>query len=228
MRGQKAQKMDDVRETLDRLIRENGDDYSGLSKMLGRNAAYIQQFIKRGSPRKLDPEDRLRLASFYGIDEQLLGGPPPTGSDGMVEVPVLRKLTPAKGASLSVVRVMGDSMEPTLSDGDDVLVDASDHGSRLRDGIYVMRIDDTLVVKRIALRPDSPFITIASDNPTYPTWEVPLRFFGRNFITFGKPRGGGFTQTLGHFERRFFCAIIFLDCCFQFLAVINDKRQTVP
>ena len=199
MRGQKAQKMDDVRETLDRLIRENGDDYSGLSKMLGRNAAYIQQFIKRGTPRKLDPEDRLRLASFYGIDEQLLGGPPPTGNDGMVEVPVLdvnvsaghgavatsedrktrfsfderwlRKLTPARGASLSVVRVMGDSMEPTLSDGDDVLVDASDHGSRLRDGVYVMRIDDTLVVKRIALRPDSPFITIASDNPTYPTWE---------------------------------------------------------
>ena len=76
--------MDDVRETLDRLIRENGDDYSGLSKMLGRNAAYIQQFIKRGTPRKLDPEDRLRLASFYGIDEQLLGGPPPTGNDGMV------------------------------------------------------------------------------------------------------------------------------------------------
>jgi len=191
--------MDDVRETLERLIRENRDDYSGLSKMLGRNAAYIQQFIKRGTPRKLDQEDRLRLASFYGVDEQLLGGPPPTGSDGMVEVPVLdvnvsaghgalatsedrktrfsfderwlRKLTPARGVSLSVVRVMGDSMEPTLSDGDDVLVDASDHGSRLRDGIYVMRIDDTLVVKRIALRPDSPFITIASDNPTYPTWE---------------------------------------------------------
>ena len=68
MRGRKAQKMDDVRKTLDRLIRENGDDYSGLSKMLGRNAAYIQQFIKRGTPRKLDPEDRLRLASFYGID----------------------------------------------------------------------------------------------------------------------------------------------------------------
>ena len=191
--------MDDVRKTLDRLIRENGDDYSGLSKMLGRNAAYIQQFIKRGTPRKLDQEDRLRLASFYGVDEQLLGGPPPTGSDGMVEVPVLdvnvsaghgalatsedrktrfsfderwlRKLTPARGVSLSVVRVMGDSMEPTLSDGDDVLVDASDHGSRLRDGVYVMRIDDTLVVKRIALRPDSPFITIASDNPNYPTWE---------------------------------------------------------
>ncbi|WP_422342841.1 S24 family peptidase [Parasphingorhabdus sp.] len=190
--------MDDVREILERLIRQNGDDYSGLSKMLGRNAAYIQQFIKRGSPRKLDPDDRRALASFYGIDEQLLGGPAPKDTDGMVEVPVLdvnasagygalatsedketrfsfderwlRRLTPAKGASLSVIRVIGDSMEPTLSDGDDVLVDASDYGSRLRDGIYVVRVDDTLMVKRIALRPDSKFVSISSDNPTYPTW----------------------------------------------------------
>lgn len=191
--------MDDVRQNLDRLIRENRDDYSGLSKMLGRNAAYIQQFIKRGTPRKLDPEDRRKLASFYGIDEEALGGPPPSGSDGMVEIPVLdvnvsaghgalatsedkktrfsfdqrwlRNLTSARGPSLSVVLVMGDSMEPTLYDGDNVLVDASDHGSRLRDGIYVIRIDDTLVVKRIALRPDSSLITIASDNLAYPTWD---------------------------------------------------------
>ena len=190
--------MDDVRETLERLIRQNGDEYSGLSKMLGRNRAYIQQFIKRGTPRKLDPDDRRQLASFYGVDEQVLGGPPSVDTDGMVEVAVLdvnasaghgalatsedketrfsfderwlRRLTPAKGASLSVIRVIGDSMEPTLSDGDDVLVDASDHGSRLRDGIYVVRVDDTLMVKRIALRPDSKFVSISSDNPAYPTW----------------------------------------------------------
>ena len=198
MQDRKAQQMDDVRATLDRLIQENKDDYSGLSRMLGRNAAYIQQFIKRGSPLKLDPDDRRRLASFYGVDEQVLGGPPNLDTDGMIEVPVLdvnvsaghgaiatnedrttrfsfderwlRRLTPAKGASLSVIRVIGDSMEPTLSDGDDVLVDASDHGSRLRDGIYVIRIDDTLLVKRIALRPDSKSVTIASDNPAHPTW----------------------------------------------------------
>ena len=36
----------------------------------------------------------------------------------------LRKLTPAsKSPSLSIIGVRGDSMEPTLSDGDDVLVD---------------------------------------------------------------------------------------------------------
>ena len=61
-------------------------------------------------------------------------------------------------------------MEPTLSDGDEVLVDASDHGARLRDGIYVLRSDDTLVVKRIAIKPGAKQITISSDNPAYPSW----------------------------------------------------------
>ncbi len=45
---------DDARANLDRLIRERGETYGGISKLLGRNAAYIQQFVKRGSPRKLD------------------------------------------------------------------------------------------------------------------------------------------------------------------------------
>ena len=166
--------------------------------MLGRNPAYIQQFIKRGSPRKLDDEDRKTLACFFGVDEQVLGGPANPVTDGMVEIPVLdveasagfgavaasetahtrfgfderwlRHLTSAKSASLSIVGVKGDSMEPTLSDGDEVLVDASDHGSRLRDGIYVLRSDDSLVVKRIAIKPGGRQITIASDNPAYPTW----------------------------------------------------------
>ena len=82
----------------------------------------------------------------------------------------LRRLTAAKSASLSIVGVMGDSMEPTLSDGDEVLVDASDHGSKLRDGIYVLRADEALVVKRIAIKPGGKQVTIASDNPAYPTW----------------------------------------------------------
>lgn len=37
----------DARETLDRMIRSNGETYAGLSRMLGRNSAYVQQFITR-------------------------------------------------------------------------------------------------------------------------------------------------------------------------------------
>lgn len=191
--------MEHVREELDRLIQQQRLGYSSISRMIGRNSSYIQQFIKRGSPRKLDDDDRRTLASFFGVDEQVLGGPPAAMRDGLIEIPVLNvdasagfgaiaesetahtrfgfderwlaRLTRAKSASLSIIHVLGDSMEPTLSDGDEVLVDASDQGSRLRDGIYVLRADDALVVKRVTLKPGGRKITISSDNSAYPSWD---------------------------------------------------------
>ncbi|KWV93851.1 MAG: hypothetical protein ACJAVZ_002405 [Afipia broomeae] len=191
--------MEHVREELDRLIQQRRLGYSSISRMIGRNSSYIQQFIKRGSPRKLDDDDRRTLASFFGVDEQVLGGPPAPMRDGLIEIPVLNvdasagfgaiaesetahtrfgfderwlgRLTRAKSASLSIIHVLGDSMEPTLSDGDEVLVDASDQGSRLRDGIYVLRADDALVVKRVTLKPGGRNITISSDNSAYPSWD---------------------------------------------------------
>ena len=41
---------------------------------------------------------------------------------------------------------------------------------RLRDGIYVLRADDALVVKRLALHPAGQRVTVQSDNPAYPDW----------------------------------------------------------
>ena len=189
--------MEQVRETLDRLLSERKAGYAAVSRLLGRNSSYIQQFIKRGSPRQLEREDVSMLAQFLGVKEEVLGGQPDS-SHGMVEIAVLdleasagfgaiaagenaytrfgfderwlNARTAAKPAKLSIIRVAGDSMEPTLSAGDEVLVDASEQALRLRDGIYVLRTDDTLMVKRIAITPGSRRITIASDNPAYPTW----------------------------------------------------------
>jgi len=191
--------MEHIREELDRLIQQRRLGYSSISRMIGRNSSYIQQFIKRGSPRKLDDDDRRTLACFFGVDEQVLGGPPAPMRDGLIEIPVLNvdasagfgaiaesetahtrfgfderwlaRLTRAKSASLSIIHVLGDSMEPTLSDGDEVLVDASDQSSRLRDGIYVLRADDALVIKRVTLKPGGRKITISSDNSAYPSWD---------------------------------------------------------
>ena len=61
-------------------------------------------------------------------------------------------------------------MAPTLNPGDDILVDLDDCEERLRDGIYVLRVDDALVVKRLALNPRGRRLTIQSDNPAYPDW----------------------------------------------------------
>lgn len=197
-----------ARETLDRLIRERGSTYGAVSALLRKNPAYIQQYIKRGTPRKIDEEDRRTLARFFGVDEQLLGGPeegPPVRRTAMrprnnpiVLVPRL-SLGASAGAgtldedeaaadafgfnerwlrdlggrpdSLSIIRVDGESMAPTLDHGDDIMVDRSDGAGRLRDGIYVLRLDDMLMVKRVATTLRRGCFSIRSDNPAYPSWE---------------------------------------------------------
>lgn len=191
--------MSDPRLELERLCEERGEDFAGLSRMLGRNAAYIQQFVRRGVPKRLGEEERRKLARYFAVPETLLGGPAgdaaPAGLVSVIRHPVsvsagpgaivneelgkpylafderwLKSLTPTSPASLSIVRVEGDSMSPTLNAGDDVLVDPGDSAERLRDGIYVLRIDDALVVKRIALNRLGRRVTVQSDNPAYADW----------------------------------------------------------
>lgn len=190
----------DPRLVIERLCAERGEDFAGLSRMLGRNAAYIQQYVRRGVPKRLKEEERRKLARYFSISETLLGGPQDGGAthSSLVSImrhPVmasagsgaivaeelgkpyfafderwLRGLTPTDPGRLSIVRVDGDSMTPTLNAGDDILVDLGDGIDRLRDGIYVLRIDEALVVKRIALNPLGRRVTIQSDNPAYPDW----------------------------------------------------------
>jgi phage repressor protein C with HTH and peptisase S24 domain len=189
----------DPRVVLERLCAERGEDFAGLSRMLGRNPAYIQQFVRRGVPKRLKEEERRKLARYFAISETLLGGPAePRGPDGLISIkrhPVmasagpgafvdegigkpyfgfderwLKALTPTPPSNLSIVRVEGDSMSPTLNDGDDILVDLGDSAERLRDGIYVLRVDEALVVKRLALSPMGRRVTVQSDNPAYPDW----------------------------------------------------------
>lgn len=192
----------DPREALDRLLKERGEDYAGLSRLIGKNPAYIQQFIKRGTPRKLDEDDRRTIARYLGVSEELLGGRGSRQADddagGMIRVPRLdvdasaghgaiaegeevvahiafdpnwlRQLCKGGTNKLSFIRVQGDSMSPTLADGDDILVDGADGADRLRDGIYVLRREDTLMVKRLAINPFAARATVSSDNPAYPEW----------------------------------------------------------
>ena len=60
-------------------------------------------------------------------------------------------------------------MEPTLTDGDEILVEAAG-SDRPRDGIYVLRMDDALVVKRLAFNPAGRRVSVKSDNSAYPSW----------------------------------------------------------
>lgn len=189
----------DPRQRLLQLATDRGASLSALSDLIGRNSTYLQQFIRKGSPRKLEETDRRTLARFFGVDESELGAPEefssptlpkPTRGD-WVDVPRLPLGASAGPGALaleelpigafrfsarwlreqgldprmlSAIRVEGDSMEGTLRDGDEILVDRSPRP--LRDGIHVVRAGDALLVKRVDLgRPGT--ITLVSDNPAY-------------------------------------------------------------
>src|SRR3954470_6492932 len=81
--------VNDPRQVIQRLCAERGDDFAGLSRMLGRNPAYIQQFVRRGTPRRLGEDERRKLARYFAISESLLGGPAADAvapSEGLVSV----------------------------------------------------------------------------------------------------------------------------------------------
>lgn len=200
-----------VRQRLNALIKESSeDDYTSVSALIGKNHAYMQQYIRRGNPRRLKEQDRRKLAWHFGIPEWELGGPDAdyetapaqhfseTRGGGVVLIPSydvkasagagtnveydsvdqflpfraswLREVSSSSPSDLTVICVRGDSMYPTLSDGDNILVDltATEPG---RDGIYVLRSGGDLHVKRISLSPTKGRITVKSDNPLYESWE---------------------------------------------------------
>ena len=69
-------------------------------------------------------------------------------------------------SSLALINVKGDSMEPTLSNGDVILVDMSKDGFD-DNAVYVLRLNGTLLVKRVKRNLDGS-VLVSSDNVMYP------------------------------------------------------------
>lgn len=199
----------DERDKLLRLAQASGVSLALLSDMIGRNPSYLQQFIRKGSPRRLEERDRRVLATFFGVREAELGGPEsiaqeksygksrvaPNRAD-WVEVPRLDVGASAgpgalpdaeepfdafrfsqrwlreqglESAQLSAITARGDSMEPLLRDGDEILVDRAPRP--FRDGVHVVRLGDSLMVKRVASAGQGRF-ALLSQNLAYPPVEV--------------------------------------------------------
>ncbi|AQS83879.1 MAG: S24 family peptidase [Gluconobacter sp.] len=68
-------------------------------------------------------------------------------------------------SNLVAVTVRGDSMYPTLSDGDIVFVDTGDHAV-ITGSVYVMRRDTDLLIKRLSWNMSGDLV-VSSDNSQY-------------------------------------------------------------
>jgi phage repressor protein C with HTH and peptisase S24 domain/transcriptional regulator with XRE-family HTH domain len=79
----------------------------------------------------------------------------------------------ASPADLYLIHVEGESMEPTLRPGDVILVDHRQAAALPSDGVYVLRMDDTLLVKRLQRLPGAQ-VRVTSDNAAYQPFTVSL------------------------------------------------------
>lgn len=78
----------------------------------------------------------------------------------------------ARPQDLYLIRVSGDSMEPTLRSGDTILVDR--RATRPdREGVYILRMNEMLLVKRLQALPGG-IVKVTSDNQAFATFDVKL------------------------------------------------------
>lgn len=127
-------------------------------------------------PTKTDSQFEEEFALIPGYNVQVAAGHGSLAGDESPtrELAFRRKWLRFRGLQeqdLALVFAKGDSMEPTISDNETLMVDTSE--KRLRDGhIYVIRNGDHLLVKRIqTLWNDG--VQLLSDNKEYPAQEIP-------------------------------------------------------
>lgn len=159
------------------LTEKSRTSLASLSAMLGRNPSYLQQFVRKGSPRKLEEADRRRLAEFFGVDEVELGADPVMSSkrefDDFVAVPRLALDASAGPGAFSAEEISFDSSrfsrrwlrEMGLEGADLTAIRVEgdsmepllrsgdeifvDRNKRAGEGVHVVRIGDVLHVKQI-------------------------------------------------------------------------------
>ena len=74
--------MDPFRRRILGLVAQNRSNLRRASLAIGRNAAYLHQFIQRGTPRVLAEDDREALAEHLGCSpEEIKHGRPPNGEE---------------------------------------------------------------------------------------------------------------------------------------------------
>ncbi|MCL9782101.1 peptidase [Vibrio sp. S4M6] len=72
----------------------------------------------------------------------------------------------------AVIFCAGSSMLPTISDNDRILVDTRELTEPVKDGVYVIRIDDMVYVKRLKWNILQQGYEIVSDNPEFDSFSM--------------------------------------------------------
>lgn len=190
---------DQVRAHIANLIKEKGKNLRSLSLAIGKNEAYLHQFIHKGSPLRLPEEDRRKMADLLDVDEQeltditlpnvaaktlkhsktalieMISSNIASGTSGYFSFPLsdFANMTSAAPEAIKIIRHAGDLMTPTLKDGDYILADIT-QSAFTSDGLYLVSISNNLVVRRLQ-KINEKELYILSDNANYKSITVKIK-----------------------------------------------------
>lgn len=85
-------------------------------------------------------------------------------------------ILPSKSKKIEAIRVHGDSMSGTISDGDIIFIDKN-ATTPANGKIYVVYLCDEVYVKRLFKDPNTKKLILKSDNPVYPQFEATCEDF---------------------------------------------------
>jgi len=171
-----------------------------LSKLLGVSDSVVRKW--RDGISDPSRENLVKIAKATGVDLQWLatGIPAAGNASDFLEIPRYNVAASAGHGAVvehenvvgyhhyrkdylsdrglqadkcAVIDIVGDSMAPTLNKGDVVLVDLRED-QRRTDGVYVIRLDDELLIKRVQFLPRGK-VRIISDNKAYDSFDVDTR-----------------------------------------------------
>ena len=195
--------IDQIRRHIDKLIKEKGKNYRALSMAIGKNEAYLHQYINKGSPVRLPEEQRRKLAALLNVDEQdltdiklpkFIETPSLHTSNTTIEMVAidpsletqfktagywsaplsdLTNISAKKSEYLKMLHVTGDSMQPTVKDGDYIFTDIS-LNTFSGDGLYLILHNKNVLLRRLQQVADNEVLLIC-DNTNYKAVSTPIK-----------------------------------------------------
>ncbi len=142
---------------------------TGVNIVADKIAATVSSFFKKPHPDTVGIE-MLDVSACCGTGIENLS----ERAVGIWQMPLMdfKAISQASPEYIKIVKAVGDSMQPTINDGDFVFVDISSQ-SMGSDGIYVLSGETGLSVKRLQ-NDYNGNVTIISDNKLYNARPIPM------------------------------------------------------
>lgn len=110
----------------------------------------------------------LANSGAMGSGSEMLDGDYVVGDLALSQHWINRYIKPANIRELRFMHARGESMAPTFSDGDVLLVDAGAKDPATHEGVYVLEVHGKVYIKRVRMRMNGR-LEVSSDNPTIKT-----------------------------------------------------------